>query len=166
MLKPLCAGICALLLYPTTDAQASTVFRCEDTAGHITYTLQGCPKDSQQHLQKAHNPTPGKGKAIPLAQSRTSQRRSRKAENRELLVVGTRQDGCGNRLTSSEKRRAVIRQQILSGMTRHDVESALGEPDRITSNNGQMRYYYADDKGNKQQVTFDETGCVSGGKKR
>ncbi|MNR64480.1 hypothetical protein D3C85_1871430 [compost metagenome] len=56
----------------------------------------------------------------------------------------------------------MIRQQVRAGMTRRDVESSLGEPDKITSQNGQTRYHYADQKGNRRQVTFDEAGCVKG----
>ena len=81
-------------------------------------------------------------------------------------MVGTKQDGCGNQLSSSERRRAVIRQQVRGGMTQRDVESALGKPDKITTNDGQTRYHYADDKGNKRQVNFDEYGCVKAKGKR
>ena len=165
MLKPICAGVCALLLYPHT-AQASSVFRCEDEAGHVTFTLHGCPENSRQNIQQAHNPTPGQGKPVPLAKAGRQARSSGNDAGKELVVVGVRQDGCGNRLTGSERRRAVIRQQIRGGMTRHDVESALGEPDRISSNDGQTRYHYADEKGNKRQVTFDEAGCVQEKQKR
>ncbi|MDD0843204.1 hypothetical protein [Pseudomonas sp. Gutcm_11s] len=161
MLRPICAGICALLIHPITDTHASTVFRCEDDRGHITYTLHGCPESSNQDLQDAYNPTPGKGKAVPLAKaSKTKSSRGKKDTHQSLVVVGSKQDGCGNKLTSSEKRRAVIRQQVRGGMSQRDVESALGEPDRISSNDGMTRYHYADEKGNKRQVTFDEGGCV------
>ena len=51
-------------------------------------------------------------------------------------------------------------------MTQRDVESALGKPDKITTNDGQTRYHYADDKGNKRQVNFDEYGCVKAKGKR
>ncbi|MDG9924038.1 MULTISPECIES: hypothetical protein [unclassified Pseudomonas] len=161
MLRLICAGICASLLYPTSHAQASTVFRCEDGKGHITYTLHGCPEEASQDLQEAYNPTPGKGKAVPLAKTKKTRAKAKsKKDDEHLVVVGTKQDGCGNKLTSSERRRAVIRQQIHGGMTQRDVESSLGEPDKVTSNDGQTRYHYADDKGNKRQVTFDEYGCV------
>ena len=67
---------------------------------------------------------------------------------------------------SSDRRRAVIRQQVRSGMSQSDVKSTLGEPDRITSNDGQTRYHYDDEKGNKRQVNFDESGCVKAKGKR
>lgn len=157
MLRMLCAGLCALLLHPS--AQASTVFRCEDDKGHITYTLHGCPELSSQHLQEAHNPTPGTGKAVPMAKS--AKARTKKGEPREeLVVVGAKQDGCGNRVAGSDRRTAIIRQQVRSGMTQRDVESALGKPDKITSHDSQTRYHYADRQGNRRQVTFDESGCV------
>ena len=118
-------------------------------------------------LQEAHNPTPGKGKAVPLAKTKKPRSKAKsKDKNEQLVVVGTKQDGCGNRLSSSERRRAVIRQQVRGGMTQRDVESALGKPDKITTNDGQTRYHYADDKGNKRQVNFDEYGCEKAKGKR
>src|SRR5690606_12683414 len=149
MLRLICAGLCASLLYPAAGAEAATVLRCEDASGHVTYTLHGCPGDASQALQAAYTPTPGKGKAVLLAKPGKARGRAknREAESPSLVVVGAKQDGCGNKRTSSERRRAVIRQQIRGGMTQRDVESALGEPDKVTRNDGQTRYHYADEKG-------------------
>lgn len=162
MLRPICASLCALLLYPGHDTYASTVFRCEDESGRITFTLSGCPTHASQSLQNAHNPTPGQGAAIPMAQTtqKTSRKKRSPTDEPTLTVVGSKQDGCGNQVTGSERRTAMIRQQVRSGMTQSDVESALGEPDKVTSQNGDTRYHYADQQGNKRQVTFDEHGCV------
>lgn len=163
MSRLLCATLCALLLHPAT--QASTVFRCEDAKGHITYTLHGCPEQASQNLQNAHNPTPGSGKAVPLAKT-SKPRKSKEGKSNQPVVVGTKQDGCGNRVTGSERRTAMIRQQVRGGMTQRDVESTLGKPDKVTSHDGQTRYHYADNQGNRRQVTFDEFGCVKDKNKR
>lgn len=156
-------AFCVIVLCPIPTL-ASTVFRCEDANGHVTFTLQGCPVEQSQYLQDAHNPTPGNGKPIPLAKTAKSSRKKAKetAEVSELVVVGEKQDGCGNRVTGSERREAVIKQQIRSGMTRSDVESSLGTPDKISRQNGQTRYHYRDPEGNSRQVSFDEAGCVKG----
>ena len=162
MLRPICAALCACMLYPSNDLYASTVFRCEDESGRITYTLSGCPAHASQSLQSAHNPTPGQGKATPLAKNtqKTNRKNSAPTDEPKLTVVGSKQDGCGNQVTGSERRTAMIRQQVRSGMTQADIESSLGEPDKITTQNGDTRYHYADRQGNKRQVTFDEAGCV------
>ena len=162
MLRSTCAGLCASLLFITQQIQASTVFRCEDERGRITFTLNGCPTHSNQSLQSAHNPTPGKGKAVPMAATKKKKGKDKaaKGSDQKLTVVGSKQDGCGNQVTGTERRTAMIRQQVRSGMTQADVKSALGEPDKITTQNGDTRYHYDDQQGNKRQVTFDETGCV------
>lgn len=155
---------CAILLCPTT-LFGSTVFRCEDAKGHVTFTLQGCPTEQQQYLQDAHNATPGSGKPVPMAKKAKTVTRSKteaKDGDSELVVVGEKQDGCGNRVTGSKRRDAMVRQQVHSGMTREDVESSLGKPDKVSSQNGQTRYHYRDQKGNSRQVSFDEAGCVKG----
>jgi len=153
------AALCAALLYPSHAPFAAGVFRCEDGNGHITFTRHGCPSEQQAQLQSAHNPTPGSGKAVPLAKPTSGTRPSAAAQ---VVVVGQQDDGCGNRVTGNERRQAIIRQEIRSGMTRADVESSLGKPDKITRRNGEQRYHYRDQRGNSQQVSFDEAGCVKG----
>lgn len=156
-----CAAFCAILLCPP-PLLASTVFRCEDANGHVTFTLQGCPAEQAQYLQEAYNPTPGSGKPTPLANTARASRSKAAAKSSEPVVVGEQEDGCGNLVTGSERRTAIIKQQIRSGMHRSDVESSLGTPDRISSQNGQTRYHYRDQRGNSRQVSFDEAGCVKG----
>ncbi len=155
---------CTWLLYAASPVNATTVFRCEDSNGHVTYTQQGCPEQHSQDLQNAYNPTPGTGKPVAMAtRPKAKQQNSKSAEPTQgVTVVGERQDGCGNRVTGTERRQAIIREQARSGMTRADVESALGKPDKVTGQNGQTRYHYQDSQGNRRQVSFDEAGCVKG----
>ena len=47
-------------------------------------------------------------------------------------------------------------------MTLADVESTLGRPDKISSQNGQLRYQYLDNQGRSRRVSFDENRCVKG----
>lgn len=163
MLRLLCAGICATLLYPTNLTLASTVFRCEDDKGSVTYTLHGCPDTADLRLQDAFNPTPGKGKPVPLAKAKKEKRSKAKTDKKnQPLVVGQKDDGCGNQVTGQERRKAIIQQKAKSGMTQADIESSLGSPDKITQQNGETRYHYMDNEGNRRQVTFDEEGCVKG----
>lgn len=158
------AACCAILLCPL-HTLGSTVYRCEDANGHVTFTRQGCPDSQQQSLQQAYNPTPGSGKAVPLAKPQKTSR-SKNTDKPELAVIGIKQDGCGNQLTSSERRAAIIKQQIRTGMSRADVESSLGKPDKISEQNGQTRYAYQGKQGNKRNISFDEAGCVKGKAKR
>ncbi|WP_298182812.1 DUF4124 domain-containing protein [uncultured Pseudomonas sp.] len=160
-----CAAFCVILLCPLPTL-GSSVFRCEDANGHVTFTRQGCPDDHSQRLQEAYNPTPGSGKPVPLAKPRKASHQNTQKADRELTVIGIKQDGCGNHLNSRERRAAIIKQQIRLGMSRSDVESSLGKPDKITEQNGQTRYVYQDKKGNKRNVSFDEAGCVKGKAKR
>ena len=152
------ALLAAALLYPHQDSSAATVFRCVDANGHITFTRHGCKSDQEQQLQDARNPTPSSHTTIPLADTRRREQRSPNAD--EVVIVGQQDDGCGNLLSSSDRRQAIIRREIRSGMSRADVESSLGKPDRITQQNGKQRYYYDDTRGKRQQVNFDEAGCV------
>lgn len=155
-------AIVMLLLGSATPLLASSVFRCQAPNGHVTYTLQGCMTDQQQYIQQAFNPTPSSGAPVTLG-SKTRHRESQsEAQNslEKVTVVGQRDDGCGNRIVGRERREAVIKRHIRPGMTRADVESALGAPDRVTGNNGRSRYLYRDG-GRTRQISFDENGCVT-----
>ena len=89
------------------------------------------------------------------------------AEREAVVVVGEQQNGCGNRVTGNARRKAIIEGRIRTGMTRSDVESALGRPDRVSQHNETLRYHYeADRKHGARTVTFDEDGCVMGKAKR
>ncbi|UTW07258.1 DUF4124 domain-containing protein [Pseudomonas benzenivorans] len=156
-----CAALCATLLCPA-PLLAATVFRCEDPSGHITFTLQGCSEQQTLKLQAANNPTPGSGKPVPLAKAGKTPRNKARTNRPEPVVVAEKRDGCGDRVTGSARRTAIIKEEILGGMTRADVESALGTPDKVSSQNGQTRYHYRDQQGNSRQISFDEAGCVKG----
>jgi hypothetical protein len=158
-------AFCTIVLCPLPTL-GSSVFRCEDAKGHVTFTRQGCPDTHSQSLQQAYNPTPGSGKPVPLAKPRKATGNSKKKDEHALTVIGAKQDDCGNRLNSSERRAAIIKRQVRLGMSRADVESSLGKPDKITEQNGQARYVYQGKKGNKRNVSFDEAGCVKGKAKR
>ena len=45
-----CAAFCAILLC-SLPTLGSSVFRCEDAKGHVTFTRQGCPDTHSQRLQ-------------------------------------------------------------------------------------------------------------------
>lgn len=158
------AGISALILF-TCTAHATSVYRCVDPNGHLTFTRQGCPASQITQMQDAFNPTPGSGKATPMAEPTPDRRRQKPADAQpSLTVVGEQDDGCGNQLTQQARRKAIVEKQVRAGMTRADVESALGRPDTITSTNGQTRYRYIPGKGRSRSVSFDEHGCVRGKK--
>lgn len=154
------AACCATLLYPLTSPLATTVFRCEDAEGHITFTQLGCPSEDRQTLQNAYNPTPGNGKPVPLANPTRSSEPPQKSGT--AVVVGEQNDGCGNRVTGSVRREAMIRKEVRAGMPLADVESMLGKPDKVSSHNGQLRYQYLEPNGRSRQVSFDEDRCVKG----
>lgn len=159
------ASLGALLLL-ACPAYAASVYRCVDESGHVTFTRQGCAPSQTAQMQNAFNPTPSSGKATRMAEPTLKQAKQRKRANLEttLTVVGVQDDGCGNLLTPQARRKAIVEQQVRAGMTRADIESALGRPDAITSNNGQTRYRYSAQKGRSKSVSFDENGCVRGKK--
>lgn len=160
-LSPLHCLLLPLLALMPMDNPAATPFRCEAADGRVSFHQHGCPPGQAQSRQRAHNPTPGSGRPVPLA--RPSQESRRTPSDTPLVVVGERQDGCGNRLDERERRTAILQKRIRTGMTRADVESAFGRPDRISQLDDRQRYHYDARPGQgRRTVTFDEFGCVQG----
>lgn len=170
------ALFCSLLISLIPTSEAASVFRCTAADGSVLFSQYGCPVERQQQIQEASNPTPGSGEPVPMAipQETVAQKpvarskgEGKDAEQESVVVVGEQQNGCGNRVTGNARRKAIIEGRIRTGMTRRDVESALGRPDRVSQHNETLRYHYeADKKRGARTVTFDEDGCVMGKAKR
>lgn len=94
----------ALLANPAFSA---SVFRCVDTAGHVTFSQQGCPTDQSSERQQAVNPKPSSDETVRMATTASSTNHGRKVGN-NVAVVAEKDDGCGNRVTGSERRSAII----------------------------------------------------------
>jgi len=150
----------ALLCVPL-HSTASTTQRCEDAAGNIMFTALGCPEGHSSQSQKISNTSSG-SQTGPRTSSDARRSEKPKSPAREIVVVGARDDGCENRLSADQRRRAIINQRTPPGMTVRDVESLLGRPDKVVNNNGELRYVYNQKKGRSSSVTFDEHGCVKG----
>ncbi|MCP1626609.1 outer membrane protein assembly factor BamE domain-containing protein [Pseudomonas nitroreducens] len=168
--------LCSLLIPLVPTSEAASVFRCTAADGSVLFSQYGCPTERQQEIQEANNPTPGSGEPVPMAipQETVAQKpgarskgQGKEAERESVVVVGEQQNGCGNRVTGSARRKAIIEGRVRTGMTRRDVESALGRPDRTSQHNETLRYHYeADKQHGARTVTFDEDGCVMGKAKR
>lgn len=86
------AALCAAaLLHPIQDSSATSVFRCEDSNGQITFTRHGCAPEQTQYRQEVRNHSPGSGKPIPLAvpRARTATPTTR---SRAPVIVGEQDD--------------------------------------------------------------------------
>ncbi len=149
-LAPLCVSLTAV---------ASTIQRCEDANAQITFTFQGCAGgEKAMSLQRSGTMpavsivAPPPSKPAPTPSSRI----------RPVVVVGQRDDGCGNRLSAESRRRAIINQQTPPGMTRRDVENLLGRPDKVVNKNGETQLVYKERNGRSNQITLDLQGCVKG----
>ena len=173
---PLSALLYLLLISQVPTSQAASVFRCTAADGSVLFSQYGCPTERQQEIQEASNQTPGSGEPVPMAAVKApapqkaparSKGKGGELEDRSLVIVGEQQNGCGNRVTGSARRKAIIEGRIKTGMTRSDVESAFGKPDKVSQHNETLRYHYdANKRHGARTVTFDEDGCVTGKAKR
>ncbi|MGA3680493.1 DUF4124 domain-containing protein [Pseudomonas graminis] len=148
-----------LLLFSPLGAGATTVNRCQDQSGNVTFTTLACPSGHTTAAQGI-NPASGTTFTLPPPPAKTDALQKRKSN--EVVVVGQRDDGCGNILSAEQRRKAIINQQTPTGMSKRDVENLPGRPDKIISRNAEVRYVYEEKKGRSRQVSFDEHGCVKG----
>ena len=159
-LNSLCFLLLALLcLLPR--ALAATVHRCEAANGRITFTTLSCNAGETLSIQDVRTFTPGSTVALmPEAEPRKTPGTTLK--RKEPTVVGQREDRCGNLISARERREAIINQRVVAGMSQHDVESALGKPDKIIVRNSATSYRYDTKRGRSAHVEFDEQGCTQG----
>jgi hypothetical protein len=149
------------LAWVSLNASASTIQRCEDANAQITFTYQGCTGDEKATSLQRSSPMPG-AKTTPSPPYKPVDKPSRSVRNNAIVVVGQRDDGCSNRLGPESRRRAIINQQTPPGMTRRDVESLLGRPDKVINKNGETQLVYKEKKGRINRITLDLQGCVKG----
>jgi hypothetical protein len=153
-------SLCCVLLAPPTFAATNALQRCEDAEGNVSFTTLGCPIDQASTNIKAFAPLPG---SVAAALPEPQQRSPNTPAQGEPVVVGQRDDGCGNVLTAERRRQANLNNRILPGMTVQEVENMLGRPARTVLRNGELRYQYQDKKKKlSHTITFDANGCVKG----
>ncbi|MBB3104984.1 DUF4124 domain-containing protein [Azomonas macrocytogenes] len=158
MTVPVIASV--LLLGIPEIPYAASIYRCIDSNGNTTFTQQGCPADQNTQWQENHNQP--NSPAIKSISSPPKQKDVKKHNDDTLTIVGQQDDGCGNLLENRDKRKAILQKQIRAGISRADVESALGKPDTITFNDGKRVYRYKANRHQSRTVSFDENDCVIG----
>ncbi|ROM74805.1 cell envelope protein SmpA [Pseudomonas brassicacearum] len=146
-------------------AAGQTVHRCENHAGHVTFTTLSCAPGEDLSLQDIHpfnvgTTEPKAHSMLPEAEFR--QTSSNKTTRKEPTVVGQFEDRCGNLISARQRREAIMSKRVVTGMSQQDVESALGKPDSIKTRNSSTRYTYKAKKDRSAEIVFDERGCVKG----
>lgn len=166
------ATIFILLCCASAGANAATVFKCVDEKGKVTFTANAnCPQGQQlQDVVSAHNAAPsGSGPATRMAEparpaiSNRYGNSSSPSQNPGYTVVGGSADAqpCSTGLSDRDLRTAMVRKEIVPGMSREQVESMYGKPNRDGAARGAGASTYWNDKYVDQtSVSYDRTGCV------
>lgn len=159
-------------VFCAANAQAATVFKCVDAAGKTTFTQQNCPENhSLEDVVRARNPTiSGSGPAARMARpvdgtsslpSSISQPSQRATPRVNVVGASAPQPGCSTGLNDRDLRAAKVRGEVVTGMTRGEVESIYGSPNRNPSTRGAGRSTYWNDKYlSATSVSYDRNGCV------
>ncbi|MGP0174186.1 DUF4124 domain-containing protein [Pseudomonas sp. NCHU5208] len=160
-------------------AQAATVFKCVDAKGKVTFTQQNCPDNhALDDVVSAHNQTPS-GSSAPTRMAQPSRHAAArqspsaqgympdqaKGEGASVTVVGgsAERPPCSTGLSDRDLRTAKVRGEIVPGMSRKDVESMYGAPNRDGHAHGAGASTYWNDKYLDQTtVGYDSNGCVRG----
>ena len=157
--SPRCFLLLALLCLPLAST-ATTVHRCEDSEGRITFTTLSCTAGERLTQLEVRTYLPGSAAAVMDVESTDTS--GMKMPPRVLVVVGRQEAPCDPPIDARQRRDAILNKRIIAGMTVQDVESALGKPDKINIRNSSTSYRYTAKRGRSAQVVFDEKGCVKG----
>jgi len=158
--NPRCFLLSTLLCLPLASA-ATTVHRCEDGEGRITFTTLSCTAGERLSQHEVRTYLPGSTVAV-MPDADTTDTSGMKIPPRPLVVVGRQEAPCDPPIDARQRRDAILNKRIIAGMTVRDVESVLGKPDKINVQNSSTSYRYTPKRGRSAQVVFDEKGCVKG----
>ena len=159
---PICLVISSLYYMPALAAKQA--YKCIEANGSIVFSDMVCPAQTQQSThtlrQPQRIPAPSQQRMRPTTpHNNTQQRKTR------VTVVGEPAQPCGIS-DSYERRTAMVRKQVRSGMNQAEIESMYGKPIKSDINNGTLTATYRSAKGQKRSVRFDEHGCVRLSNKR
>jgi hypothetical protein len=154
-------GTCFLLL--SSACMADTVFKCVDSQGHVTFTARAnCPSDSAlDDVVSAHNARPsGAAEGTLMAAPVSPQNRSAPRAAATAPATQTGPAPCSTGLTAQELRTAKVRGEITPGMTRKDIESIRGKPNKDSARGAGSSTYWNDKYVDVTSVSYDRNGCV------
>lgn len=160
-------AICCLF---AAGANAATVFKCVDEKGKVTFTSSAnCPSGHElQDIVSPHNAAPsGSGPATVMAKpdDPVSVKGSHQAapSGQGYTVVGGSepQAPCSTGLSDRDLRTAMVRKEIVPGMSRDQIESMYGKPNRDgAAQGGGSSTYWNDKYVDQTSVNYDRGGCV------
>lgn len=177
------------------ECQASTLYKCVDNAGKITFTQQACPQGNAPGDKiRVRNPTissappidtPAPASTDELRELRTMQGQHTHEYHSEhyppnyhqqqqqpapaapsrprVTVVGGSQPQaeCSTGLSDRDLRTAMVRGEIVPGMTRKQVASMYGPVNRNAPARGAgVTTYWNDKYVSQTSVRFDASGCA------
>lgn len=165
--------VAVALLQGAAWAQADTIYKCTDAQGKVTFTKQSCPDNSAGAQLSVENRRPsGSGDAALMAAPPLEAATAPVAGNPAVAagdggvtVVGGSEarSACSTGLSERDLRTAMVRKEIVPGMSRPEIESMFGKPSRQPSAQGLGTVTYWNDRYlNYFSIDFDRNGCVSG----
>lgn len=176
--------IAALLLCAVPVAHSQSVQRCVGPDGAVTFTQAGCgtellPEqiyevyDSRPsvapppEMMTQPEPYPHQHQQYPQRQHQQYQYQQQlpppSAPRSRVTVVGGSdpRESCSTGLSDRDLRTAKVRGEIVPGMSRKDVESIYGAPNRNSPARGAGSSTYWNDKYlSATTVRYDSNGCV------
>ncbi len=153
----------------SSQASAATIFKCVDAGGKVTFTKgQNCPENTGlDDVVRAHNPRiSGSSAPVQMATPRPQGPAAgalAAPQQRGVAVVGgsAPPPECDTGLSDRDLRTAKVRGEIVPGMSRKDVESIHGKPNRDGGARGAGTSTYWNDKYvDVTSVNYDRRGCV------
>ncbi|SDJ97200.1 protein of unknown function [Pseudomonas delhiensis] len=169
------------LLFCAAWAQADTIYKCVDAQGKVTFTKQACPNGGNAGVElNVENRRPsGSGEGAVMAQPALQAPPADHAPagaypaqppatpapvgGTRVTVVGGSQErpGCSTGLSERDLRTAMVRKEIVPGMSRKEIEDMFGTPSDQASFHGPGSSTYWNDKDlNFFSINYDANGCV------
>jgi hypothetical protein len=153
-----------LLMLSGTHVFGTTLFKCKDASGHVTFTQQACAGGLAGETIFVRRGGAGMslGPSSVVEETAPDEKASSgKGKQVTVTVIGPSSSCAGG--SDQEIRSAIVRNQVYEGMTAKQAEQSWGKPGEVNRSSGgsdQWVYYRGD--GRMQFVYVDPSGCVTG----
>ncbi|SDT92212.1 DUF4124 domain-containing protein [Halopseudomonas salegens] len=144
-----------LTLIVVAQVQAQPVYQCTGPNGEKVFSQIACPDGSAGTEVTVHNPPPsGDGELIPWGTPQVQSKPD--TEPRARVTVVGEQRTCDIDLSAQEIRTAMVKKEVVVGMTTAEVKRALGQPLAINrSSRGDDQWVYPG-----IYLYIDKDGCL------
>ena len=148
-----------LPVWAAWGAEAATLNKCVDANGGVTFTQTTCPDGGAAEAINVGQG--GAGMLLgPVVSDELAEEEAPTSRDKVVVVGGSSGSECSS-VSEQDMRSAIVRNQVMKGMTAKQVEQAWGKPGAINRSSSGDQWVYYRGPVEMQFVYVNSAGCVT-----